>query len=54
MLPNKEEIGERIYDYHSECGTFNDNVNNQNLSVAVKEKESINAILARYITLGPE
>lgn len=47
-------IGERTYDYHSECGTFNDNLNNQNLSVAAKEKKSINAILARYITLGPE
>lgn len=47
-------IDERTYYYHSECGTLNDKVNNQNLSVTAKEKESINVILARYITLGLE
>mgnify|MGYP002793834497 FL=1 len=47
-------IDERTYYYHSECGTFNDKENNQNLSVTVKEKENINAILAQYITLGLE
>ncbi len=47
-------IDERTYYYHSECGTFNDKVNNQNLSVTAKEKESINVILAHYITLGSE
>lgn len=47
-------IDERTYYYHSECGTFNDKVNNQNLSVTAKEKESINAILAHYIILGLE
>ena len=44
-------IDERTYYYHSECGTFNDKENNQNLSVTGEEKESINAILAQYITL---
>ena len=47
-------IDERTYYYHSECGTFNDNENNQNLSVTAEEKESINVILAQYITLGLE
>ena len=47
-------INERTYYYHSECGTFNDNENNQNLSVTAEEKESINIILAQYITLGLE
>ena len=47
-------IDERTYYYHSECGTFNDKENNQNLSVTAKEKESINVILVQYITLGLE
>ncbi len=47
-------IDERIYYYHSECGTFNDKENNQNLPVTTKEKESINVILAHYIILGSE
>ena len=47
-------IDERTYYYHSECGTFNDKENNQNLSVTAQEKESINIILAQYITLGLE
>ena len=47
-------IDERTYYYHSECGTFNDKANNQNLPVTAEEKESINVILAQYITLGLE
>ena len=47
-------IDERIYYYHSECGTFNDKENNQNLPVTAKEKENINVILAHYIILGSE
>ena len=47
-------IDERTYYYHSECGTFNDKENNQNLPVTAEEKESINAVLAQYITLGLE
>ena len=47
-------IDEITYYYHSECGTFNDKENNQNLPVTTKEKESINVILAHYITLGSE
>ena len=47
-------IDERTYYYHSECGTFNDKENNQNLPVTAKEKENINVILARYIILGSE
>ncbi len=47
-------IDERTYYYHSECGTFNDKENNQNLPVTVKEKENINVILAHYIILGSE
>jgi hypothetical protein len=44
-------INGRTYYYHSECGTFNDEVNNQNLSVTEDEKKCINEILAHYITL---
>jgi hypothetical protein len=44
-------INGRTYYYHSECGTFNDEVNNQNLSVTEEEKKCINEILAHYITL---
>ena len=47
-------IDERTYYYHSECGTFNDEKNNQSLPVTAEEKENINAILAQYITLGLE
>ena len=47
-------IDERTYYYHSECGTFNDEKNNQNLPVTAEEKESINVILAQYVTLGLE
>ena len=47
-------IDERPYYYHSECGTFNDKENNQNLPVTAEEKESINVILAQYVTLGLE
>ncbi len=47
-------IDERTYYYHSECGTFNDKENNQNLPITAEEKESINVILAQYITLGLE
>ena len=47
-------IDERTYYYHSECGTFNDKENNQNLPVTAKEKENINVILAHYIILGSE
>ena len=47
-------IDERTYYYHSECGTFNDKANNQNLPVTAEEKESINVILAQYVTLGLE
>ena len=47
-------IDDRTYFYHSECGTFNDKENNQNLPVTAEEKESINVILAQYVTLGLE
>ena len=47
-------IDERTYYYHSECGTFNDEKNNQNLPVTAEEKENINVILAQYVTLGLE
>ena len=45
-------IEERTYYYHSECGTFNDKENNQNLPVTAEEKESINVIFSQYIKLG--
>ena len=47
-------INGRTYYYHSGCGTFNDNLNNQSLTTTDAEKESINAVLSQYITLGFE
>lgn len=43
--------GETYY-YHSDCGTWNDNLNNRCLTVTDTEKENINTILSQYITLG--
>ncbi len=45
-------INGETYYYHSDCGTWNDNWNNRYLTVTDTEKESINAVLSQYITLG--
>ena len=39
------------YKYHSDCGTFNDNVNQRYLSLDAKTKSLVNAILAEYVSL---
>lgn len=44
-------INGTTYKYHSDCGTFNDNVNQQYLSLDDDIKENVNAILAEYISL---
>lgn len=43
--------GDDIY-YHSECGTFNDKVNQRNFTLDEKTREEVNGILEKYITLG--
>ena len=45
-------IGGETYSYHSECGTWNDNLNDRCLTVTDAEKEIINAVLSQYITLN--
>lgn len=39
------------YKYHSDCGTFNDNVNQRYLSLDTKTQNVVNAILAEYVSL---
>ena len=41
-----------VYYYHSECGTFNDSQNNRNLKLTTEQKENVNVILEKYISLG--
>lgn len=44
-------INEETYKYHSDCGTFNDNVNQNYLSLDDETKTVVNAIFAEYISL---
>ena len=44
-------INEETYKYHSDCGTFNDNVNQNYLSLDDETKTVVNVILAEYISL---
>ena len=39
--------GQKIY-YHSECGTFNDIVNNGSYKVSDYQREERNAVLSKY------
>lgn len=48
------EIKGTIYKYHSECGTFNDKVNQRYLSLDDITKEKINSIISEYISLVTE
>ena len=41
-----------VYYYHSECGTFNDSQNNRKLELTTEQKENVNAIFEKYISLG--
>ena len=47
-------INGETYKYHSDCGTFNDKVKQQYLSLDNATKEKINAILAEHISLVSE
>lgn len=44
-------LNNATYKYHSDCGTFNDSVNQRNLSLDEEVKEIVNALLAEYISL---
>ena len=43
--------GEKI-NYHSDCGTFNDTVNEKRLHLTEEQQAEVNAILEKYIVLG--
>lgn len=47
-------ISGTIYKYHSDCGTFNDNVSQRSLSLDEKTKNLVNTILENYISLTSE
>lgn len=38
--------------YHSDCGTFNDGVNEKSLHLTEEQQAEVNAILEKYIALG--
>lgn len=42
----------KSYKYHSDCGTFNDIINQTNLSMSDEKKKVVNNILEKYITLN--
>ncbi len=42
------------YKYHSDCGTFNDNVNHRSLEINEETKIHVNNILEKYISLASE
>ena len=43
-----------VVNYHSDCGTINDEKGEKRLVLTADDKETLNAILQRYITIGPE
>lgn len=45
-------IDETTYLYHSECGTFNDNINQSYLSLDDEAKNVVNELLEKYISLA--
>ncbi len=47
-------INDRVFHYHSDCGTFNDNANQSSISVDERTREEINHILEEYISLSAE
>ncbi len=47
-------ISTEMIKYHSDCGTFNNPANNRHLSLEEADKEDVNAILEKYISLQME
>jgi len=47
-------IDGRVFCYHSDCGTFNDNVNQNSITVDENTKIKINNLLEQYIPLTAE
>lgn len=43
-------INGEAYRYHSDCGTFNDNVNNRSMTVDEETKSEINSIISEYLS----
>lgn len=48
------EIDGDIFMYHSDCGTFNDNFGKRSLSLDEDEKNTLNGILKKYVSLTSE
>lgn len=44
-------IVDASYNYHSDCGTFNDTINQRSLSLDEATKNLVNSLLAEYISL---
>lgn len=44
-------INGETYQYHSDCGTFNDSLNQRSLSLDDDTKEKVNSLFAEYISL---
>ncbi len=42
-------INGEAYRYHSDCGTFNDNINNRSITVDEETKAEINSIISEYL-----
>ena len=54
-LDNYELIFDgNIVRYHSDCGTFNDFVNNRHIELSEENKAEVNVILEKYISLQAE
>ena len=49
IFMDREEIH-----YHSDCGTFNDTVNEKRLHLTEEQQAEVNAALEKYIKLGSE
>ncbi len=47
-------IDGKMYLYHSDCGTFNDNELGRSISLSDEDKALVNGILSKYLTLGFE
>lgn len=42
-------INSETYHYHSDCGTFNDNINQRSMTVDEETKTEINSIISEYL-----
>lgn len=43
-------INGETYHYHSDCGTFNDNINQRSMTVDEETKNAVNSIISEYLS----